>query len=73
MSYIGRGDSAATRQGRRGSALFKHVVEHCIRTARYGEFAREDYDRSRGGIHADRARAGFTDPEWLTFSSAIAT
>ena len=71
MPYPGGGDSTTAGQGRRRRTFFKHTIEHCFWTARHGESAREDHDRSRGRLHADRSRARLADPDRLTLGFAI--
>ena len=73
LHHFGRGDPAATRQGRCGSALLKHFIEHRIRTARHGESACKDHDRRRSRIHADRADVGIADSEWFEIGLAVTT
>ena len=65
------GDTAATRQSRRGSAVFEHAFEHGFRPARYSEFVGEDYDRRGGSIYADRVDAGSAGVHRIAIGVAI--
>jgi len=68
---FGRRDPASAGQGRRGRALFQHVIEHRFWTTWHCESVGEDHDWGGRGVHVDRARARFADPDRLTIGFAI--
>ena len=68
-----RGDPAATRQSRRGSALFEHAFEHGVWPARHREFVGEDHDRRRSRVYGDRVDVGSAGIHRIAFGVAIDT
>ena len=64
-------DLAATWQGRCGSALFQHSVEHSFRTTWHGKSFGKDHDRSRSRVHVDRAHARLADTQRLAIGLVI--
>ena len=71
MPDFDRGDPASAWQGRRGRALFQHVIEHRFWTTWHCESVGEDHDWSSSGVHVDRARARLADPDRLTIGFAV--
>ena len=71
MHRAGGGDPTSAWQGRRGRALFQHVIEHCFRTTRHRQSPREDHDWRGRGVYVDRSRTWFADADWFAFGVAI--